>query len=473
MTDERQQVIKHNAARQLTGEVLRRCGSDPAEVVLLAEESALTRFANNAIHQNVAERDLTLHLRLLTGQRSGTASTNRTDPAALDELAALARANAQASPEDPNRPGLAEPAGYAEIECFDEGTVAFTPQWRAEAVGIVCRKAKDKGLNASGAFSTSAHAVTVANSLGLFAFHAYTQADFQATVMSEDSSGRARASGWKVSELPVEALGDEAIGKADRGRNPIPLQSGEYCVVFDPYVTNDLLDNLNLYGMGSQSVLEGRSWMNGRIGQQAMNQKVSIWDDGLDPGGLPLPFDYEGVPRKRVEIVTRGVVQGTVYDRYTARKAQAREGGVSQAGGSSMGPTSTGHAPSPGGFIWVRALGPVPLHLFMAPGDSSLEQMIRSTQRGLYITRFWYTRLVHPRDCVVTGMTRDGVFMIENGELAYPVKNLRFTQSYVQALAEVEAISQQTRLFENDFAAGGMRVPALKISRFNFTGVTA
>lgn len=138
-----------------------------------------------------------------------------------------------------------------------------------------------------------------------------------------------------------------------------------------------------------------------------------------------------------------------------------------------MGPTSTGHAPSPGGFIWVRALGPVPLHLFMAPGDSSLEQMIRSTQRGLYITRFWYTRLVHPRDCVVTGMTRDGVFMIENGELAYPVKNLRFTQSYVQALAEVEAISQQTRLFENDFAAGGMRVPALKISRFNFTGVTA
>jgi predicted Zn-dependent protease len=193
--------------------------------------------------------------------------------------------------------------------------------------------------------------------------------------------------------------------------------------------------------------------MNDRLGQQAMSPLVSIWDDGLDINGMPMPFDYEGVPKQRVDIVRFGVVCGPVYDRYSAQKA---------------GTASTGHALPPA----FRVLSPQAINLFMAAGETSRDEMIRSTPRGLYITRLWYTRLVHPRDCVITGMTRDGVFMIENGELAYPVKNLRFTQSYVQALADVEAVGREVRLIFTEYGSVAQHVPSLKIARFNFTGST-
>ena len=444
-------------AHQLCQQILQRCGSVTAEVILLADDSALTRFANNAIHQNVAERNLTIYLRVMPDQRSGTASTNRTDPDALDELVERALTNAMASPEDPTQPGLAEPAEYTPVECFDEATATLSPVARAEAVGEVCRSAQEKALNASGAFASGAHAIAIANSQGLFAYHAYTEADFQTVVMGADSSGRAQASGWVAGDLQVASLGQEAIWKAEHGRNPRTIEPGEYTVVFDPYASEDLLHHLNFSGMSGQAYLEGRSWMNDRLGQPAMSPLVSIWDDGLDPSGLPLPFDFEGVPKQRVEIVSQGVVKGPVYDRLTAQKA---------------GVSSTGHALPPNLGAMGRSLGPLALNLFMAPGTSSVEEMIRSTERGLYITRFWYTRLVHPRDCIVTGMTRDGVFLIENGELAYPVKNLRFTQSYVQALAAVEAIGRETRLQKIEYGSRAICTPALKIARFNFTGVT-
>jgi predicted Zn-dependent protease len=446
-------MLEQLQAQNLCQQVLRRCGPDPAEVLLSSQEGALTRFANNLIHQNVAERNLNLIVRLHLGKRSGMASSNRTDPAAFDEVVARARANAQASPEDPNHPGLAEPAHYTPVESFDPLTAGYSPQRRAEQVGIVCRLADERGLNASGAFSTGSNALAIANSQGLFAYHPSTRSDFQTVIMAADASGHAHASSWQAAEVPVESLGREALEKAERGENPRLIEPGEYSVVFDPYVTEDLLNMLDVYGMGGQSVLEGTSWMNDRMGEKAMSSSVSIWDDGPDPRGLPAPFDYEGSPKQRVEIVMEGVVKGPVYDRYIARKA---------------GATSTGHALPP----TMRALGPLALNLFMAPGKASLEDMIHTTRRGLYVTRFWYTRLVHPRDCIVTGMTRDGVFMIENGELAYPVKNLRFTQSYVQALADVEAVSQETRLLTADYINLAARVPALKLGRFNFTGAT-
>ncbi len=446
-------MLDETQAKQLSQEVLRRCQGQPVEVVISAQENALTRFANNAIHQNVAESDLVLRVRRIIGKRIGIASTNRTDGGALDEVLEQAQTNAQASLEDPNYPGLAGPANYQVASAFDQATASYPAEQRARRVGEVCRLAKERGLNASGAFSTGSATLAVANSEGLFAFHPYTKADFQTVIMGEDSSGRAQSSGWQVIEIPVADLGWEAIQKAERGRHPQKIEPSQYTVVFDPYVTEDLLHMLNLYGIGAQAVLEGRSWMNDRQGKAAMSELVSIWDDGLNPQGLPMPFDFEGVPKVRVDIVKEGVVMEPVYDRYTANKA---------------GKTSSGHAMPP----MMLNLGPLATNLFMAAGTAGLEEMIRSTERGLYITRFWYTRLVHPRDCVVTGMTRDGVFMIEKGHLTHPVKNLRFTQSYVQALAKVETISKETRLLFSQYGNMAMRVPALKIRDFNFTGST-
>lgn len=447
-------MLGEKETRKICESVLARCKDGEAEVFVNFTDSSLTRFANNTIHQNVAERDLELSVRFFIGKQKGTASTNRLDADGLDYVVGRARSNAQASPADPDYPGLPGPAQYTQVQCFDQTTADYSPEARARQVGEVCRLADEKGLNASGAFSTASGELAIANSQGMFAYHPATSADFQTVVMAEDASGRAHGSDWQAGRIDVETLGHQAIQTAERGRNPRKVEPGEYTVILEHYVTEDMLSMLNFYGMGALSLLEGRSWMNERIGQKVMSDQISIWDDGLDPAGTPLPFDFEGVPRQRVEIVTKGVPIGPVYDRYTGAKA---------------GKPSTGHALPPN----ARGMGPIAMHLFMAPGDSSVEEMIRSTERGLYVNRFWYTRLVHPSSCVITGMTRDGVFMIENGEIAYPVKNLRFTQSYVDALNNVQAVGRTAHLLAGEFGNFGVRVPALKIAGFNFTGSTA
>lgn len=439
--------------QKLIDQVLLRCGSQSAEVLLLATDSSLTRFANNTIHQNVHERDTTLHLRLLDGLRLGMASSNRLDPAGLDDLVARARLFASASREDADFPGFASDGSYPSVASFDPAAAACSPGQRAARVSAVCRRAAEKALNSSGAYSTGWEVTAVGNTNGVFAYHAASQVNFQTVVMGDDSSGHAESSGWRLEDIPVEVLGNEAISKAELGRQPRKIEPGEYPVVLDPYATQDLLGGLDLYGIGANAIQEGWSWMNDRLGEKVMDSRVSIWDDGLDLEGNPLPFDYEGTPKQRVDIVHQGVLVGPVHDRRTAHKD---------------GTESSGHAMPPR----YRAHSPAATHLFMQPGEASLEDMLHSLRRGLYITRFWYTRLVHPRDCVVTGMTRDGVFMVEDGELAYAVKNLRFTQSYVQALAEIDAIGCETLLLVENYGNITTRVPALQLRRFNFTGST-
>ena len=446
-------MLGQEKARSICEDVLQRATKDPAEVLLYFEDQSLTRFANNYIHQNVAERNATVIVRVLCGRRMGLATTNRLDGDGLDKLMEHGRANAEVSPDDPDYPGLPDPASYAAVNGFDQLTADCSPQDRAKAVGRICRLTRQKGFEGSGLFSTGTNEVVIANTQGVFAYHASTNADFQIVVTSEDASGREQGSGWRLGDISLESLGRDAIQTAEDGNNPRQVEPGEYTVILTPYATEDILNMLNYYGMGAQAVLEGRSWMNDRLGEKVMSHLVDIWDDGLDPTGIPMPFDFEGVPRQRVDIVRQGVVKSPVYDRITARK---------------MGETTTGHALPP----TMRSLGPIATHLFMAPGSTATEEMIRSTDRGLLISRFWYTRLVHPRDCVITGMTRDGVFLVEGGELVYPLRNLRFTQSYVEALANVEAVGSETRLLMSEFGGQATRVPALKINGFNFTGST-
>jgi predicted Zn-dependent protease len=206
-------------------------------------------------------------------------------------------------------------------------------------------------------------------------------------------------------------------------------------------------------GFGAVAYQEERSFMVGKIGQQIVGPSISIWDDGLDPRGMPMPFDFEGVPKQRVEFIEKGAARGVVYDSYRAGKEE--------------GKTSTGHAlPAP------NASGPLPLNTFFAPGEGSMEEMIASTKRGIYVTRFWYTRPVEPTKVVVTGTTRDGTFLVENGEIAYPVRNLRFTQGYLEALNQVEMVGSETRLLSGLSDIGRDSVPALKLGKFRFSGAT-
>jgi len=436
--------------REVAERVLSLSTAEQTEVIIMSEDSGLTRFANSYIHQNVAERNAELRVRTVEGKKIGVASINDLSPQAGERVGERAVTIAKLQPENPDFISLPGAAPIAEVEAFDEATAAFSPEARARAVGVICQLAVKNGLIASGAFTTGVFELAVANSLGIFGYYSTTTADVSTVIMSNDSAGYAAATAWKVGEINAEAVATEAVEKALQSRNPKNLPPGRYPVVLEEYAVAAMLGTLARLGFGALAVQEGRSFMVGRFGEQIMSHAISIWDDGLDLTGLPMPFDFEGVPRQRVDLIKEGVAEAVVYDSYTAGKE---------------GKTSTGHGlPAPNTF------GPIPGHIFMAPGEASKEEMLSSMERGLWVTRFHYTRPVHPKLAIVTGMTRDGTFLIEKGEIAYPIKNLRFNQSYIEALANVELVSRETRLQQNWF--GGTRAPALKLTEFEFTGAT-
>ena len=454
-------MIGEAGARRIAERVFAASEADETEVVVLGLEERLTRFANNGIHQNVAETDVVVLVRAAVGRRVGLATTNDVSEAGLARAAeaALAACRVEPAPEDPDYPGLPEPEAVEPVDAFDERTAAYSPADRARDVGVVCRRAAELGVDAFGAYRTAIHEFAVANSRGLYVYHPSTIADLTAVVMTDDSAGYAAGASWKVEQVDVAALGEEAIQRALRGRNPQPLPPGVYPVVLEPYAVNDIVSFVTTMA-GAMMVAEGRSWMTDRQGQRLMSPRISIWDDGRDPAGWPLPFDFEGMPRQRVGIVREGVAGDAVYDRLWAAKE---------------GKAATGHALPLTVTPWMQwtsgaLYGPLPLHPAMSGGEHTVEEMIASTERGLYVTRFNYTRTVHPREAIITGLTRDGTFLIENGEVTTPVRNLRFTQSYVEALANVEMVGREVHCERP--GATVVRAPALKISAFNFTGAT-
>ena len=445
-------MLGQSQAKQITDRVLALSKNGQAEVVLWVTDGALTRFANNVIHQNVAETNTGVTVRVALGQRVGVAETNDVTDDGLARVVERATELARLQPGNPDFPGFAEPMPFTPARGFDEAAAAVTPEARARAVGEICRQSKEAGTLAAGAFSTDVQEVAIANSHGLFCYHPATLCDLHSAVMAEGGgNGYSQVSSWKLAAIVAEPVGREAVQKALRARNPQPIEPGVFTVVLEPHAAQDLLDMLNHVGFSARAMQEGRSWMNDRIGQPVMSPSVTIVDDGHDELGFPLPFDFEGVPKQKVILIENGVPRGPVYDLTTARKE---------------GRASTGHALPP-----PNTYGPMAANLVMSPGTATVEDMLRSTERGLYITRFWYTRVVHPRDCVITGMTRDGTFLIEHGEVTRPVKNLRFTQGYVPALANVEMIGKEARTLTSDWF-GASRVPALKLKEFTFTGAT-
>jgi predicted Zn-dependent protease len=419
-------------------------------VVYLGTESALTRFANNYIHQNVAESNHELRVRAVVGKRIGVATTNRLDDNSLRNVAEQALAIALLQPENPEFHSLPIPEPLRPAPGYSETTARFTPEERARRVEIIVRLAKERGLESAGAFSTTTNYVAAANSLDVFAYEPRTESECHAVIMADaQGSGYTQRMATDASTLDFEQMAREAVEKAERSRNPIDIELGEYPVVLDAYAVADMLQNLVFMGLSATAMQEERSFMNGQMGKQLVNSLVTIYDDGHDPAGLPQSFDFEGVPKQRVVMIDHGVANAVVYDSFTAM----REGAI-----------NTGHAlPAPNTY------GPLPLNTMMAAGDASMETLLKGVERGIYVTRFHYTNTVHPVKTLFTGMTRDGTFLIEHGELTRPVKNLRFTQSILDALRDVQAIGSE-RIQCTDYLP--VVAPALRTARFNFTGIT-
>jgi PmbA protein len=438
---------------ELIKRVLQFSEAPETAVFVHIQNDYLTRFANNGIHQNANESNLNVYVQAVDGKRVGRANTGDISDDGLRQVTKQALTYARMSPEIPDFPGLPDPQSTTPVIAMDEETIEFTPKQRAEAIGTICKMAAEKELKAFGVYSTSVSEYGVGSSKGVMLYHPATYANVHTVINGPEGSSWAQRSSWKVEDIDTNVIGKEAVEKAVLAQKPRRVEAEKFTIVLDPYATSDIVRWLAFSGANGEAVHEGRSWMNDRIGEQIMSPLVNIEDDGLNSAGMPLPFDFEGMPRQQVKIVENGVIRDPVYDRLSAARANTE---------------STGHALPPMAFF----SGAAPIHLVMKAGKSSLDEMIASTERGLYITRVWYTRLVHPRECVVTGMTRDGVYLIENGKISYPVKNLRFTQSYIEAMANVQEVGKETRLLAG-FGMFGANVPAIKIKDFNFTGVTA
>jgi PmbA protein len=427
----------------------RSTGARETEVHVDEVADALTRFANNAIHQNVAEHGLTVSIRTVADGRTARTTTNRIDEDSLRAAIEASLSLAHSQPKDPRLLPLPGAQRYRSVQRFVKQTAALTPEDRAHAVRRACNLAVKRGQTAAGIFSSGQSQTAIGNSRSLFAAYRETHAEFSITMLEEPAAGWAKANSASVFDIDPQKLAERASEKAHRATRARELPPGRYTVVLEPAAVLDLAGFL-FYDFSATALADKRSCLNHRIGKQIFSKNISITDDVYHPLQLGAPFDGEGTPRQRVLLVDRGVPKNLVYARAAAKAA---------------GKKATGH-----GFPLPNEYGEAPMNLVFSGGNASLDEMIGSTDRGLLVTRFWYIREVDPYEKIMTGMTRDGLFLVENGRVTSAVRNFRFNQSILEMLRNVELLGPVVRATGEE--AFEMVVPAMKVRDFHFSEVT-
>lgn len=444
-------MLEKELAYKILKEAILYSPADETEIILQGGKSALTRFANNYIHQNVIQKDYYLTVKAILGKRMGVASCNVFEGTHLKEVVDAACEMAKHSKEDPDLLPVPEPVQYNEVSnTYFKSTIDFSPQDRADSIKKVINLCESKNFKAAGSFSNGDYMVSIMNSKNLFAYHSFTNAEFNLTVNTpENGTSWVEYSSNKVEEINIEELAKQAIIRAELNKNPITLDPGKYTVILEESAVISLLQFMCYLGFAGQDFIEDRSFMSGKIGQKIVGDQITIIDDAYREEVLGVPFDFEGIPKKPVVLIENGIARSVVYDRKTAHKA---------------GVESTGHALPP-----PNPHGPLPINVIMLPGDSTVEEMIATTDYGVLVTRFWYDNVVNEKQAIITGMTRDGTFLIENGKITKTLKNMRYNESILTALSNVVSIGKTTKTFGQ---FGKKAVPALKINNFHFTGVS-
>ncbi len=442
-------LLPHARCQEIFDAARRCSAADEIEVMLTAGRQALTRFANNVIHQNVEEETAALSVRVVVDHKTARATTNRFDTESIRRVVEEATALARVQSPDADLPPMAEPGPVPVVDRFDAGTAETTPASRAEAVGRAVRVAEHHSLTAAGIFATGGSVEAILNSRGLFVYHPQSRAEASITMMGADSSGWAKAGGIRTAEIDLEQLAARAASKAVLSRAPITLHPGVYPVVLEPAAVLDLLGFL-VYDFSATAIGDQRSFLTGRLGQKLFGENITVRDDVCHPLQSGAGFDGEGVGRRPLTLIERGVAREVAYCRQAAHAA---------------GREPTGH-----GFPLPNEFGEAPLNIVVAGGEASLDQMIRSTGRGVLVTRLWYIREVDPYEKILTGMTRDGTFLIEHGEVRAGLRNFRFNQSMIELLNSVEMLSPAGRASGEE--AFDMVTPAMKAGGFHFTELT-
>ena len=463
-------MLTKERAFDIFDRVRRFSSADEVEAIFTGSRFALTRFANNSIHQNVEEENSVVSIRTSFAGRTARATTNQFDDESLQRAVEASENLARVQAPDPDllpmpdaeeADGMTGGAPVAPSSRFFEQTAAITPGDRAEVVkGIVSAADKHK-LTTAGIYSNSESEEGIFNCHGLANWHQQTLAEISITMLADDSSGWQKANSPDVRNLDPARLAETAAQKAVESAHPREITPGKYTVILEPAAVLDIVGFM-FWDFSGVAILDQRSFLNDRIGTKLFGENINIGDDVSHPLQAGSPFDGEGMRRQRVQLVENGVVKRVVYARATAQKMKNSEYAAK------VGPIEpTGH-----GFPLPNEVGEMPMNIVFGVPENprSVENMIASTERGVLVTRLWYIREVDPYEKIVTGMTRDGTFLVENGKVQRGLRNFRFNQSLISMLSNVEAMSVPVRASgEESF---DMVVPAMKVREFNFTEAT-
>jgi predicted Zn-dependent protease len=459
-------MLNQDQAADLFKRIRKHSTADEVEVLFYGGRSALTRFANNTIHQNVAEENYAVSVRTVFAGRTARATTNKFDDESLKRVVEASESLAKVQHPDPDLlpmpdAGESPAATQSRPSRHFAETAGLTPELRADAVRKIVNVATRHKLTAAGIFSSSESVEGIFNSRGLSGWHSQTSSEISITTLAGDSSGWQKANYPDVSRQDPAGLAEIAAQKALESARPREIAPGKYAVILEPAAVLDMVGFM-FFDFGGLSILDQRSFLNNRVGTQIFGRNLNIWDDVAHPLQSGTPFDGEGIPRQRVQLVENGVVKRLVYARSTAEKMKQSEYK------DKVGPVAaTGH-----GFPLPNEMGEAPMNIvFDSPTDPKMvDQMIASTERGVLVTRLWYIREVDPYEKILTGMTRDGTFYVEDGKVRHGILNFRFNESLIHMLSNIEAMGTSVRASgEESF---DMVVPPMKVRDFNFTEVT-
>jgi predicted Zn-dependent protease len=442
-----------NKTKELLNAGLKAIPADMVELGLLSIERGTTRFANSIIHQNITAENPYLWTRVILkskpGMKIGGLSTRNLTTEGITE--AMGRAFELAEHSNPDKEFVSLPKkSKAPAKKRKEATIDFvTPEQRASAVKKIVSVCKKHNLTAAGVITSSRYSVGVANNLGVNSYFKGGDSYMTVTAMSDNSSGFALACEKKFSRIDFQELAEIACEKAIISKNPREVKPGAYTVLLEEPAVAELISYLGWVEFGARAFAEKRSIMSKKMGKLITGKNITIIDDCSDPRMIAFPFDFEGVDKKKVVMIDKGIAKGIVTDSFYANKLKMK---------------NTGHAmPQP------NAGGPFATAAVMKAGNKTKAEMLKSIDKGILITRFWYTRMVDPDKTIFTGLTRDGTFWVENGKIQYGIKNLRYTINLYETLKQVAMIAKDAILSGE---GGQAVVPALLINNFNFSSKT-
>lgn len=443
-------ILDHNEAKQILDKVFGLSKADAASASLSGEESTNIRFARNEVTTSGTKNNLTLSVTTVFGKRVGTTSTNQFDDESLRTAVRKAEEIAKVSPENPEYMPPLEPSavgGYEDIPGWDDATATISPEYRAEAAETSIRTCEKENLIAAGFLDHSAGFSAFVNSKGLFAYRKATDVDYSLTARTEDGQG----SGWAARHynaarrLNVEEVAATAAHRGKTTANARVLEPGKYTTILDPCCVADLIQDL-VFSLDARDADEGRSWVaekggGNKLGHKVFPESITIYSDPANLEVPGSPWEEDGVPQKKTTFIEKGILKNLIYSRYWASKQ--------------------GKEPLP-----------FPSNIIMEGGSATIEEMIASIDRGILLSSLWYIRSVDPQTLLLTGLTRDGTYFIENGKIAYPIKNFRWNESPVAVLKNVEMLGQSVRMPARDADPFPALIPPLKVREFTFSSLS-